>query len=440
MTPADAPSEPPGRRGRGAGAEGGGAAPAREYPLAWIRERFPALARRDASVFLDNAAGAQVPATVLLKTVEAMTEMQVNKGAAYPESVRVTAAKEAVRARTAAFANAEPHQVAFGPNATTLITLLAEAVGRRLEPGDEIVVSGLDHHANRDPWRRLAERGVVVRDWRPRRHPGAVRDARLHPDDLKALLGPRTRLLAVTAASNATGAYTPLAEAAELARGAGAWLMVDAVHYAPHRLPDVRALGADLLAFSPYKVVGPHLGVLVLGDAVRARLGGHPLSFFPDDDPLRWEPGTQSHEAILGWGGALDYLDAVAGRLGAGATGDDRRAWAAAYRAFEAHERALLERLLAGLDALGYERYGPPGVDGRTATVAFNHPQLPAPALATALAERGVAVAAGHYYAFDLMMDSLDLAARGGAVRASALHYTSAEEIDALLGALRELR
>lgn len=400
-------------------------------PLAWIRAQFPAL--EEGSVLLDNAAGAQVPRQVLLDTVEAMTRMQVNKGGAYPESVAVTEAKERVRARTAAFLGAEaPGEVAFGPNATTLVTLVANALGDALRPGDEIVVTRLDHHANVDPWRALERRGARLRTWRPRGP-----EARLEPADLAPLLGPATRLVAVTAASNALGTHGPIPAVGELLRGREALLMVDAVHLAPHRLPDVRAWGADLAVISPYKVFGPHLGALYLGPRARAALEGPRLRFLPADEPVAWEPGTQNHEAIVGFGGALRYLDEVGARLGEG--GGGRPAWEAAYEAFHAHERALLVRLLEGLDALPVERYGPRGPDGRTATVAFNLAGWTAQELAAALAQRGVAVAAGHYYARDLIVGELGLGPRGGAVRASLLHYNSAEEVDRLLAALAEL-
>lgn len=400
-------------------------------PLPWIREQFPALRRGDA-LYLDNAAGAQVPEPVIARVVQAMREMQVNKGGAYAQSRRVTEAKERVRAQVAAFLNApEAGDVAFGPNATTLIELLAQALGRDLEPGDEIIVTGLDHHANLDPWRRLAARGAVIKVW-PARLPG-----RLELRDLTPLLGERTRWLAMTAASNALGTLTPVAEAAAAAHAAGAQVMADAVHYAPHALPDVRAWGVDALVFSPYKLFGPHLGALYLSRPLRERLPGPGLAFFAPGEIINWEPGTQNHEAIAGFGGVFDYLDALACELGV--EGDGRARWQRVFAAFHRHETALLERLLAGLARLGAERYGEPGSAGRTATVSFNLPGLAAPQVAEALGREGIAVASGHYYAYGLMMEQLGLAERGGAVRAGLLHYNTAEEVDALLEALERL-
>lgn len=400
------------------------------YPLTWIRAQFPAL--ECGEVFLDNAAGAQVPRAVLDALQHAMTTMQVNKGGAYGASRRVTAAKEAVRARVADFLGAAPHNVVFGPNATTLLELLAGGVGATLRPGDELIVTGLDHHANVDPWRRLAARGAVLKTWVPRGP-----EMRLELSDLDALLSAKTKLVAVTAASNALGTLTDLSAIAERAHAVGARLMVDAVHYAPHALPDVRTWGADLLVFSPYKVFGPHLGVLYLSDEALAALPAPRLAFLPEAEPIAWEPGTQNHEAIVGFGGVFRYLDDVAAQLGV--PGEGRAAWEAVFERFAAHERALLEGLLAGLEDLGAELYGLRGVSGRMATVAFNLPGRAPAAVAEHLAARGVGAASGHFYAFDLVTKHLGLAARGGAVRLSVLHYSSEDDIKAALEALREL-
>lgn len=406
------------------------------FPLdiARVRARYPAL-RHGEVVYLDNAAGAQLPDSVIDAVQHALVHLQVNRGGAYGPSQRVTAAKERVREATAAFVGAAPDTtVAFGANATTLVTLLAQAVGEALLPGDELVVTSLDHHANVDPWRALARRGMVVHTWRPR-----APDMTLQLEDLLPLLGPRTRLVAFTAASNALGTRTAVADITAAVHAAGAWAMVDLVHHAPHDRPDLRRLGADMAVFSPYKVVAPHLGVLLLSAAVRAEFIAPKLAFIDEHDPHAWEPGTASHEAIIGWGAALDYLlDLGRGVLGDASVGPEL-AWSGAYRAIANHEQLLCRHLLDGLDRLGMQRYGLMGVAGRTATVAFNHPQLSARAVAEHLGLAGVAVAAGHYYAFELIQRELALAARGGAVRASALHYNDVGDIEALLAALATL-
>ena len=408
--------------------------PAASYPLGWLRDQFPALnAATGDRIFLDNASGSQVPQGVIDEVVTTMVEMNVNKGGAYRASQRVTATKEEVRERVAAFLGApSARSVVFGPNATTLLELFAQGVGRTLETGAEIIVSGLEHHANRDPWRRLSAQGAVIKTWEVRGD-----EARLELSDLEALLTPETRLVTLSAASNALGTMPPVADVAERVHAAGARLMVDAVHYAPHALPDVRALGADLLVFSPYKVFGPHLGVLYLSDEMMDTLPAPTLSFLDAGTPVAWEPGTQNHEAIVGFGGTFDYLDAAARQLEL--SGSGRAAWEGLFRAFAEHETRLFERLLDGLRALGATCYGLPGSAGRTATVSFNLPSRTPQEVAAHLAGHGITAASGHYYAFELMMNRLGLAARGGAVRLSILHYNSPDDIEAALAALAEL-
>ena len=404
--------------------------PAEPVPFDAVRAAFPAVVRGDVT-FLDNASGAQLPERVLDAMNEAMRTMQVNKGGAYPASIRVTEAKEAVRARTAAFLGrpGDAGGVAFGANATTLLFLLAEAVGDTLAPGDAVIVTGLDHHANVDPWRRLARRGVEVRTWAP--------DAQgdLHLDDLAALWSDEVRLVAMTAASNLIGTYAPVAEVGAWLEGRDARLVVDAVHYAPHRLPDAAAWRADAVAFSPYKVVAPHLGALWIAEDWRAALPDWGLSFLPAG-PLRWEPGTQNHEAIVAFGAALDHLAWIGTLAGAPEDAPDRDRWAAAFAAIERRETALCGRLLEGLDALGATRVGRPGCDGRTATVAFTVPWASAADVAARLGRRSIAVTAGHAYAETLAREHL--ARPDGVVRASLLHYSDETDVQTLLDALAE--
>lgn len=394
------------------------------YPIDWIRSQFPALSGD--RIHLDNAAGSQVPSHVLDRMRRALVEHNANIGAAHAASVAITGAKREARAKVASFVGAaRPENVVFGPNATTLLTLLADGWRRHLSAGDEVIVTELDHQANVDPWRRLADSGVVVRTW-----PVRLPEARLDVADLEPLVGRRTRLLAMTAASNALGTRPDVPAAAERVHAAGGRIVVDAVHAAAHAIPDVDALGADMLVFSPYKMFGPHLGVLYMRDPLLDELPHHGLVFMERGDPLTWETGTQNHEAIAGLLGVFDYLDDVAGKLGADATG--RRAWSAAYDAFAAHERALIIRLLDGLRTSGAHTLGLDGPDRRTATVSFNVPGRDPRAVAEALASRGIAVSDGHYYAYGLMMGKLG----GPAVRASAVHYSSGQDVDRLVDAL----
>ena len=355
-----------------------------DFPLTWIRAQYPALGSAQTDrIFLDNASGSQVPRHVIDAVVHTLTTMNVNKGGAYGASERVTAAKEAVRAQVAAFLNAPPRNVVFGPNATTLVELLAQSFGKTLAAGDEIVVSGLEHHANRDPWRRLEARGVVVKAW-----PVSEDEARLELHDLEPLLTPKTRLVTLTAASNALGTT-----------------------------PDVSVVSARVHALEA--------------------LPAPKLTFLEGADPVAWEPGTQNHEAIVGFGGTFAYLDEVAAQLGI--QGSGRAAWAGAFAAFATHETALLTQLLAGLDDLGATRYGLTRTQGRTATVSFNLGAHTPQAVTKHLAGRSITAASGHYYAYDLMMRQLGLAERGGAVRLSILHYNSPDDVADALAALAEL-
>lgn len=408
------------------------AAPSGEALFGEVRRRFPAVTA-GATVFLDNASGAQLPEGVLDAMATALRELQVNKGGAYPASRRVTDAKEQVRARTADFLGVagDAHGVAFGANATTLLFLLSEAVGDTLDAGDEVVVSGLDHHANRDPWRRLERRGVRVLEWAP-----TGPETTLDPSELAGMLSDRTRVVAMTAASNLLGTHGPVEEVGRLLAGHPARLVVDAVHAAPHGLPDAAAWGADAVAFSPYKVFAPHLGALWIESGWRASLPDWGLSFLPPG-PQRWEPGTQNHEAILAFGAALDHLAWIGRAAGAAAGASERDAWHAGYRATEAHERRLTEELLAELDARGARRYGRRGVAGRTATVAFTLAAASPTTVAEHLGRHGVAVAAGHAYAEELARHHLDRP--DGVVRVSLAHYSDRSDLAALVAALDEL-
>lgn len=389
---------------------------------------------RGDTVYLDNASGSQLPTGVLDAFLDAATRLQVNKGGRYPASVEVTEAKERVRQRTARFVGAgeDAEGVAFGANATTLLFLFAQAVGEALDVGDRIVVTTLDHHANRDPWLRLKRMGIDVVEWHP-----TGDEATLHLGDLEALLTPRTRVVAMTAASNLLGTYGPVEEVGRLLGERGVRLVVDAVHYAPHRLPDARRWRADAVAFSPYKVFSPHLGALWISRPWREELPDWGLSFLPAG-PLRWEPGTQNHEAIVAFGAALDHLAWMGdGATERGTPRDERALWQVAYAAGERHEAALLDLMTSGLDRLGCVRFGRRGTDGRTATVGFEVPGVPANDVAEFLGRRGIAVASGHAYAERLATSVLDRPS--GIVRASLAHYSDASDVEALLGGLEDL-
>lgn len=389
-------------------------------------EHFPAL--RSGFSYLDNAAGAQVPTHTVQAITDFLTRGSCNVGQPYAASVRATEVKAQARAATAEFLHCQPEEVMLGTSATALTFQLSRAFSRVFQPGDEIIVSELEHESNASPWRWLEAQGAVVHVW-PARWP----EGRLELADLRELLTPRTRLLAVTAAANSVGTAPDVAGAAALARSVGAWTIIDAVHASPHLLPDVKGWGADFVTFSPYKVFGPHLGCLYVRGELLPRLPADKLWFVPDDSPQKFEPGTANHEGLAGWLGSLRYVREV---LGGGVPG--RAGLEQAFRRIESLERPLLESTLERLRAHGRVRlYGPTEPKGRVATFCFNVPGVPPRAVAEHLARHEVGVAAGHYYA-TLAMQGLGLMPEG-AVRVSLLHYNTQADVDRLMAALDSL-
>jgi cysteine desulfurase family protein (TIGR01976 family) len=389
-------------------------------------EHFPAL--RSGFSFLDNAAGAQVPSHTIEAITRFLSQGSCNVGMPYPASRVATEIKAQARAATADFLHCKPEEVMLGTSATSLTFQLARAFSRLFQAGDEVVISELEHESNASPWRSLESQGVHLKVWKARWPQG-----QLEPSELRPLLTPRTRLVAVSAASNAVGSTPDIAAVSELARAVGAWVIVDAVHSSPHHLPDVKAWGADFAVFSPYKVFGPHLGCMYVRQELLPRLPADRLWFIPEDSPQKFEPGTANHEGLAGWLGTFRYVREV---LGEGRTG--REGLEHAWRRIESLERPLLETTLERL--LSHPRvtlYGPREPQGRVATFCFNVPGRSPRAVAEHLAQHGVAVAAGHYYA-TLSAQALGIMPEG-AVRASLLHYNTAEDIDRLLSGLDTL-
>ncbi|MCU0622616.1 MAG: cysteine desulfurase-like protein [Gemmatimonadaceae bacterium] len=396
-----------------------------------IRLHFPALARRHEGMpiaYFDGPGGTQVPVPV----VEAMTEYLLHHNAnthwVYPTSVETDRIIGEARGALADFLGGAPQEIAFGQNMTTLSFHLARALGRTWGPGDEIVITELDHHANQAPWTRLAvERGVTITTV-----PFDRATYRTDVGALRAAISPRTKLLAIGAASNALGTITDVAEAAAMARRVGALTFVDAVHYAPHQLVDVAAIGCDFLACSAYKFYGPHVGILWGRHALLEALDVPKLAPAPSHAPEKLETGTQSHESIAGAMAAVDYLAAI----GAGATRRERL-----QHAFHAlHERGeeLVQRLWDGLHAIdGVTVHGVAPGQPRTPTVAFTVRGLPSEQVARRLAERAVFVSNGDFYA-TTVVERLGLA-HDGLVRAGAACYTTAGEVDRLVAGVAEI-
>jgi cysteine desulfurase family protein (TIGR01976 family) len=395
-------------------------------PTAEIRDLFPALERRHRGhpvAYFDGPGGTQVPRAVAEAVRDYLLHHNANTHWHYPTSEETDRILAEARASLADMLGAAPAEIVFGANMTTLTFHLGRALGRGWGPGDEVVVTELDHHANVAPWHRAArERGAVVRTV-----PMDPSTGELNWAALERTLGPRTRLLAIGAASNALGTVTDVARARELAREAGALTFVDAVHYTPHELVDVRALGCDFLACSPYKFYGPHLGILY-GRRDRLRTLDVPkLEPAPDAPPDRLETGTQNHEGIVGAAAAVDFLAGLAG-----GEGSRRERLARSYAALHARGEALLRQLWDGLSRIeGVRLYGPPPGRPRTPTLSFTVRDVPSRGVAEQLTASGVFVSNGDFYA-TTVVERLGHA-RDGLVRAGCACYTTAEEVERLV-------
>ncbi len=405
----------------------------RERPasLDEIRAQFPALERKitDTAVsYFDGPGGTQVPRSVIVAMADYLAHHNANTHWAFPTSVETDAVIADARAAFADFLNGRPDEVSFGANMTTIAFHLSRALGRAWGPGDEVVVTELDHHANVAPWVHMArDRGMTVRTV-----PLDPERGELDWGALERAIGPRTRLLAIGAASNALGTVTDVARAAAMARAAGALVFVDAVHYAPHRLVDVQALGCDFLACSAYKFYGPHVGVLWGRRELIVGLDVPKLAPAPESAPERLETGTQNHEGIAGAKAAVEFLAS----LGAGAT---RRArLASAYEAAHEREAPLVARLWEGLGRVpGVTRYGPPPGRPRTSTVSFTMAGLPAGTVAASLASQGLFVSHGDFYATTVVARYGQSAE--GLVRLGLAVYSSPEDVERVLAAVDAL-
>lgn len=399
-------------------------------PVEAIRGHFPALERRHggyAIAYFDGPGGTQVPRQV----VEAMTDYLYHHNAnthwCYPTSVETDAALQHAREALADFFNASPREVAFGNNMTTLTFHVSRALGRGWGPEDEVVVTQLDHQANVAPWRALAkERGVMIRTV-----PFKTDTGELALDELEKAVTARTRLVAIGAASNALGTISPVREASQLAHAHGALCFVDAVHYAAHCLIDVQAMECDFLVCSPYKFYGPHAGVLYGRSELMAKLDVPKLDPAPNSVPDRMETGTQNHEGIVGSGAAIDFLAS----LSPGTTRRERLV----STLTELHTRGdvLVKRLWSGLSALrGVRCYGPPPGRPRSPTVSFVVEGVTSGDVARALAQQGVFVSNGNFYASEVV-EALGHA-RDGLVRAGCATYTTDDEIARLIQGVEE--
>ena len=412
---------------------------AKPLDVAWARAQFPSLQLQvngHTAAFLDGPAGTQVPKQVMDAVQNYYLKSNANTCGAFATSRSNDSMIASARAAMADFFHCDPDEVVFGQNMTTITFALARAIGRTLEPGDEIVVTTLDHDANVAPWRALEDIGIVIRQADIHES-----DCTLDLEDLKKKINKNTKLVAVGYASNAVGTINPVAEITKLAHAAGALMFIDAVHYAPHGLIDVRALDCDFLACSPYKFFGPHMGTLYGKREHLLRFKPYKVRPAPDSLPDRWETGTQLHELIAGVGSAVDYL-ALLGRECDASARDRRSALAAAYRATRQHEMSLLAKLVEGLLAIpGLRFFGisdPKRFDDRCSTVSIRLANRTPTEVAKFLGDRGLFTWDGNYYALNLT-ERLGVETNGGLLRIGLVHYNTAEEVDRLLSILREI-
>ena len=405
--------------------------------LAEIRSCFPALAAAPpGTVFLDNPAGTQVPETVLTRMREAMVRTNANLGGLFAGSIAAEEGVEEARRAAADLFGGAAEEVVFGQNMTTLAFAMSRAIGRDLAPGDEILLTRMEHDANVAPWLMLAEeKGLIVR-W-------LDFDSRTFEFDLShldRLITDRLKLVAIGQASNLTGTINDVAAIAARAKAAGALVFVDAVQYAPHAPMNVRELDADFVVFSAYKLYGPHLGVLWGRREVLERLTAWRVRPAPAEPPGKFETGTQSREAIAGLLGAIEHLEWVGEAFGgvlAGATRRDRLL--AAFTAIGTHEAALTQRLIGGLETMADVTIqglsASQTLGRRVPTVSFTHAARDPRTICAALAAEGFRLWHGHNYALEPVR-RLGLMERGGVVRAGLAQYNTAEEIDRLLDRL----
>jgi len=421
--------------------------------LTHIRAQFPSLSQTvngHPAAFLDGPGGTQVPQRVIDAISNYLRRDNANTGGAYATSRHTDAMIADARAAMADFLHCGADEVAFGPNMTTLTFAMSRAIGRELKPGDEILVTRLDHDANVSPWLAMAEdRGITVR-W------AEIHDADCTLDmaDLASKINDKTKLVAVGYASNAVGTINPVKEIVRLAHAVGALIYIDAVHYTPHGLIDVADLDCDFLACSTYKFFGPNMGVLYGKREHLKRIRPYKVRPNTNAIPNCWEWGTLNHECIAGITACVDYIADLGraacgdGRLGRPssearpAPSTRRAAIEAAYGAIHEHERGLTAQLIAGLKKIpGAKIYGitdPARFDERCGTLAVRIEGHTPLELATKLGDLGFFTWDGNYYALNLT-EHLDVEKSGGFLRIGLVHYNTMDEVDRLLAALREI-
>jgi cysteine desulfurase family protein (TIGR01976 family) len=390
-----------------------------------VRSHFPALERVHNGfpvAYFDGPGGTQVPRTVVETMSDYLFHHNANTHWGYPTSDETDAMIDEARLAFADFFNAKADEIVFGQNMTSLTFHLARALGRRWNRGDEIIVTELDHHGNVDTWRSLeVERGITIRTL-----PMDVETGQLMVEQLAALVNERTKLIAIGAASNALGTVNDVKYFADTARDAGALLFVDAVHFAPHNLIDVHAIGCDFLACSAYKFYGPHIGIMYGRRELLGELDFPKLRPAPGAAPERMETGTQSHESIVGAAAAVNFIAGFGGGLAR------REQLADALFKFGKHDARLVEIMHNGLSKVdGVQVYGPAHDQKRTSLVSFTVGKSGSREVAEALVEDGIFLSSGDFYAATVV-ERLGLEQQG-LLRAGCAIYTTEEEVERLI-------
>jgi cysteine desulfurase family protein (TIGR01976 family) len=418
----------------------------------YVRSQFPSLSQTvngHPAAFLDGPGGTQVPQRVIDAISAYLSHDNANTGGAYSTSRHTDAMIARARAAMADFLHCGADEVIFGPNMTSLTFAMSRAIGRDLKPGDEILVTRLDHDANVSPWIAMAEdRGVTVR-WAEIHD----EDCTLDMADLASKINKNTKLVAVGYASNAVGTINPVRQIVQLAHKVGALAYIDAVHYAPHGLIDVTALDCDFLACSTYKFFGPHMGVLYGKREHLQRIRPYKVRPNTNAIPNCWEWGTLNHECIAGIEACVEYIAGLGrgvelrakdsrGLSPLAAIATRRAAIEAAYAAFREHERFLIEKMMAGLKAIpGLNIFGitdPARLNERCATFAVRIEGHTPLEVATKLGEQGFFTWDGNYYALNLT-EHLDVEKSGGFLRIGLVHYNTIEEVNRLIASLQQI-
>ena len=409
------------------------------FDIAWVRSQFPALSQTvngQPAAFLDGPGGTQVPHRVIHAITDYLQHSNANTCGAYATSRLTDAVIAGARAAMADFLGCDGDEIVFGPNMTTLTFALSRSIGRDLGPGDEVVVTHLDHDANVSTWRSLEERGVRVRfaDIQEK-------DCTLDMQHLARQITAKTKLVAAGYASNAVGTINDVKEVVRLAHQVGALAFLDAVHYGPHGLIDVRTIDCDFLACSTYKFFGPHMGVLYGKREHLKRLQPYKVRALVNEVPNRWEMGTLNHECIAGIAACVEYLADLGRHVNSKST-NRRSALISAFQTIQAYERTLAERMLRGLLAIpGLKVYGITDLQklaNRTPTFAVRVDGHTPLELATKLGDRGFFTWDGNYYALNLT-ERLDVEKSGGFLRIGLVHYNTAEEVNGVVAALQAI-